>query len=49
MKSYESKVWYEGQQKRMAASQRAKQLAFVWRLFVVTLILSVAWVLVAGI
>lgn len=49
LKSYESRAWYEGQQKRMAASERARQLSFVWRVFVVTLIIVVAWVLVAGV
>lgn len=49
MKSYESRAWYEGQQKRMAASERARHVAFVWRLFIVTLIIGVAWVLVTRI
>jgi len=46
MKSHESRVWYEGQQKRLAASERARTISFVLNVLVVTLILGIALVLV---
>lgn len=49
MKSYDGQAWYDGEQERMAAIERARHFAFAWPLFVVTVILGVAWVLVAGV